>query len=128
MTLLLDTHSFLWWHDAPERLSPTAFAACAAPENDLLLSVVSLWEIQIKAQNGKLTLARPLQEMIEVQINANPLRLLSVQPAHIWELAHLPLIHKDPFDRLLIAQARTENATLLSIDASIAQYSVPRLW
>lgn len=128
MTVLLDTHTFLWWHDQPERLSPIAYDTCISPENDLLLSVVSIWEMQIKLHTGKLTLARPLRQLVDLQINANPLRILPVEAAHIWELSTLPPIHKDPFDRLLIAQARSENATLLSVDAAIAQYPVSRLW
>ena len=94
----------------------------------MLLSVVSIWEMQIKLQTGKLTLARPLRQMVDLQINANSLRVLPVTSAHIWELSALPPIHKDPFDRLLVAQTRVENATLLSVDASIAQYPVNRLW
>ena len=124
MRLLLDTHIFLWWADAPERLSAQIRSLCEDPATLLLLSLVSLWEIQIKVQIGKLTLASSLKTIIETQQQTNRIQILPVTVAHILALENLPRHHKDPFDRLLIAQASSENAYLASMDAVFPQYSV----
>jgi len=111
MKLLLDTHVFLWLDNEPERLSPRLQTLCQDSETELLLSVVSLWEIQIKNTIGKLNLRLPLQQ-------------LPVIPAHVFALEHLPLIHKDPFDRLIIAQAMVEGLTLASADMHVIKYPI----
>lgn len=125
---LFDTHTFLWWTDEPARLSSAAFAVLSDPNVTLLLSVVVLWEIQIKTQTGKLRPLRPLPQVVSAQITTNRMELLTVTPQHIYALDNLPLIHKDPFDRLLIAQTLVEGATLLTLDANITAYRVPTLW
>ncbi|MCS7304306.1 MAG: type II toxin-antitoxin system VapC family toxin [Thermoguttaceae bacterium] len=124
MKLLLDTHSFIWWDSEPAKLSPQVLAACQDPQNILLLSVVSLWEIQIKRQLGKIKLALPLQEIVETQQRINHLEILPVILPHVLALDNLPPHHKDPFDRLLIAQAIVEKAVLVSTDPNIARYPV----
>jgi len=93
MKLLLDTHTFLWLDGSPEQLSPTALAACEDPANQLSLSVVSAWEIQIKHQINRLQLDVPLEEMIRGQQVANDLRILPVELHHVYALAGLPLHH-----------------------------------
>jgi len=128
MNLLFDTHSFLWWNDSLEMLLPRVLSACQDTHNQLFLSVVSAWEIQIKQQIGKLRLESPLAEMIERQIEVNRLRILPVQIEHVLAIGHLPMLHRDPFDRLLIAQAITEKQVLLSRDRSIQQYSLNTFW
>jgi PIN domain nuclease of toxin-antitoxin system len=128
MRILFDTHAFLWWFDAPERLSEDARHACLDPNNELLLSVVTLWEIQVKRQIGKLTLTRPLREIVEEQERTNGTHLIAVRPEHVYALDALPLLHRDPFDRLLIAQANAEGAALLSMDSSFSGYPVTLLW
>lgn len=105
MKLLLDTHTFIWWDSEPARLSPHALALCQDRQNVLLLSVVSVWEMQIKLQLGKLRLALPLKEIIETQQQTNSIEILPVTLAHVLALENLPAYHKDPFDRLLVAQA-----------------------
>jgi PIN domain nuclease of toxin-antitoxin system len=122
MRLLLDTHVFIWWADAPERLTSNALAALEDDTNDLILSVVSLWEIQIKIQLGKLKLARPLKELVESQQATNGLQLLPIELPHVLALAALPLHHKDPFDRMLIAQSMVEDLTLITADDKLAAY------
>ena len=117
MKLLLDTHTFLWLASCPEKLSHTALAACEDPTNQLYLSVVSAWEIQIKRQLGRLQLDVPLDQMIQGQQSANDLRILPVELHHVYTLDELPLHHNDPFDRLLIAQAKAEQAWLVSTDS-----------
>jgi PIN domain nuclease of toxin-antitoxin system len=128
MKLLLDTHSLLWWATDRARLSPAALAACKDLSNTLMLSVVSAWEMQIKAQLSKLTLLIPLATMIDRELNVNGLTLLRVELAHVLALDTLPLHHKDPFDRLLIAQAQVEGATLVSSDPLFTRYGITLLW
>ena len=128
MKLLLDTHTFLWLDGSPEQLSPTALAACEDPANQLYLSVVSAWEIQIKHQINRLQLDVPLEEMIRGQQAANDLRILPVELHHVYALAGLLLHHHDPFDRLLIAQAKAEQAWLVSADGQFGPYPVDVLW
>jgi PIN domain nuclease of toxin-antitoxin system len=116
MRLLLDTHTFRWLAGSPEQLSPGALAACEDPTNQLYLSVVSTWEIQIKHQINRLQLDVPLEEMIQEQQAANDLRILPVELHHVYTLRQLLLHHHDPFDHLLIAQAEAEQMRLVSAD------------
>jgi PIN domain nuclease of toxin-antitoxin system len=127
MRVILDTHAFIWWTEEPARLSPRVLTLCKDPGNDLFLSLVSLWEIQIKMQLGKLTLNQPLPVVIALQ-QANGLMLLPIIAQHIYELQNLPRHHGDPFDRLLIAQARVEEITLISHDDAFQQYAVDVIW
>ena len=126
--LLLDTHTFLWWDSAPERLSATVLALCRDPSVVLYLSLVSLWEIQIKSDLGKMPLLLPLAEIIQSQQAQHGLQLLPILPAHIYALGTLPPHHKDPFDRLLIAQALTEGLSLASVDSVFSSYPVSVIW
>ncbi|MEQ9552713.1 MAG: type II toxin-antitoxin system VapC family toxin [Coleofasciculus sp. G3-WIS-01] len=128
MKLLLDTHTFIWWDSQPNKLSQKALSLCQEPENMLLLSVASIWEIQIKLQLGKLKLNLPLAELIESQQKTNNLEILPITLRHVLVLESLPNPHKDPFDRLLIAQARVEDAFLVSCDPIFAQYPVKLAW
>ncbi|GAB4506077.1 MAG: type II toxin-antitoxin system VapC family toxin [Anaerolineales bacterium] len=128
MKLLLDTHTFIWWDSEPAKLSPQALALCQDTQNMLLLSVASIWEMQIKFQLGKLRLALPLKEIIESQRQTNNIEILPVTLAHVLALEHLPAYHKDPFDRLLVAQAIVEEAVLVSGDPNIAKYPVQVVW
>lgn len=128
MKLLLDTHAFIWWDSEPAKLSPQALALCQDRQHLLLLSVVSLWEIQIKLQLGKLKLALPLKEIVEGQQRTNNMEILPVTLAHVLTLENLPVHHKDPFDRLLVAQAIVEEAVLISGDPNIARYPVRVIW
>ncbi len=128
MKLLLDTHVFIWLDTAPEKLSARALAACENEENELYLSVASVWEIQVKQQLKKITLEVPLEEMVQVNRDASNLQILPIELVHVLALSNLPLHHHDPFDRLLIAQAQVENAYLVSVDGLISKYPVNLLW
>lgn len=128
MKLLFDTHTFIWWDSQPNNLSQTALTLLQDRSNILLLSVISIWEMQIKLQLGKITLNRSLLEIIENQQQTNQIEVLPVKLAHVLELDRLPLVHKDPFDRLLVAQANVENAVLVSCDPIVAQYPVNVIW
>jgi PIN domain nuclease of toxin-antitoxin system len=125
--VLLDTHTFIWWDGEPSRLSPRILALLLDPSSTVLLSVVSIWEMLIKSQLGKLTLRLPLSQIVAQQL-ANGVTILPVTLDHTLDLEGLPAAHKDPFDRLLIAQARVEGAALLSVDRVFAQYPVTVLW
>jgi len=127
MKLLLDTHTFIWWDSDPSRLSPSALQACQNHANTMMLSVVSVWEMQIKAQLGKLKLNMPLAEIIGNQQQVNGVQILSMTLNHVLALEDLPVHHKDPFDRLLIAQANVEEAVLVSSDSAFSEYSVQLL-
>src|SRR5262249_34386379 len=128
MRYLLDTHTFMWADSDPSRLSTKAAAAISDPENTILISLVSIWEIQIKHQLGKLPLAIPLNEIIERQRNENAFELLPITLPHVLALDGIPLHHRDPFNRLLIAQAQVEGLTLISHDSLMTQYPVQVLW
>lgn len=124
MRLLLDTQIFIWWDSEPERLSPRLLAFCEDPDNTLVLSVASVWEMQIKIQLGKLDLDRPLADIIEEHWQEDLLELLPVELPHVLALEQLPFHHKDPFDRVIIAQAITEHLTILSVDSLFDHYPV----
>jgi PIN domain nuclease of toxin-antitoxin system len=128
MRILFDTHAFIWWDSEPEKLSPQVLDLCQNRENVLLFSVVSAWEIQIKAQLGKLKFTLPLAEVIENQQQTNHLEVLPIALPHVLVLDRLPMHHKDPFDRLLLAQARVEEAVLVSNDPVFATYSNKIVW
>jgi PIN domain nuclease of toxin-antitoxin system len=127
MKLLLDTHTFIWWDSEPTRLSAQAMALCQDRENVLLLSVASVWEMQIKLQLGKLKLNLPLADVIESQRQVNNIQVLPVALTHVLALDKLPPYHKDPFDRLLIAQASVEEAVLVSGDP-VFKYPAQVIW
>jgi PIN domain nuclease of toxin-antitoxin system len=127
MKLLLDTHIFIWWADHPEKLSQAALSALEDEANELLLSVASVWEMQIKIQLGKLNLSLPLKELVESQQETNDLKILPVALTHVLALDALSVHHKDPFDRLLIAQSIEEDATLVSADSRFSAYLVKLL-
>lgn len=128
MRYLLDTHTFIWWAGAPDNLSAPVMALLQNPEHSFFLSLVSIWEMQIKAQLGKLALALPLAELVSTQVRRNAIELLPIRLEHILRLGALEPHHKDPFDRLLIVQAQTEGVTLLSRDPVFGSYDVDVLW
>ena len=128
MKLLLDTHVFLWLRNEPEKVSKTALDAYQSKENSIFLSLVSVWEIQIKQQLGKLQLAVSLAGMLQEQCTNNDLRIMPIDLLHILGVNQLPFHHKDPFDRLLISQAKIEELILVSSDSRLAQYDVKLLW
>ncbi len=128
MRYLLDTHTFIWLDSTPINLSPTVSAICKDPSNDLLVSLASVWEIQIKLSAGKLRLPRPLQDIIQWQQQNNLIHILPVSLHHIFALDNLPSHHRDPFDRILITQAQTENLIILSRDTEFANYPISVMW
>ena len=121
MKLLLDTHVFVWWDSDPARLSPAALAALTNPANEVVLSTASVWEIVIKAALGKLQLRLPLDQIVRQQ-QSNGLAVLPVLLDHVLAVDALPPVHKDPFGRLLVAQAKLESAAFVSADQQLAAY------
>lgn len=126
--LLFDTHSFIWWADEPAKLSPAALSALEDENNRLYLSDASIWEMQIKVQLGKIKLKLPLPDLIESQKRNNGVEVLPITTEHILALEKLPFQHKDPFDRLLIAQSIVENFTIVTLDPEFSAYSAKLLW
>jgi PIN domain nuclease of toxin-antitoxin system len=127
MKLLLDTHIFIWWAGHPEKLSRAALSALEDEANELILSVASGWEMQIKIQLGKLRLSLPLKDLVKTQQETNNLTVSPVALKHVLALDALPFHHKDPFDRLLLAQSIEEDLTLVSADSQFSAYSVKLL-
>ena len=128
MKILLDTHTFLWWNAADPRLSPKASGWLADPKNTLLLSVVSAWELVAKTQAGKLRLPEPPSTYVPTRLAHYGIETLPVTLAHVLAAESLPLHHRDPFDRLLIAQAVSEEVPILTMDPQIRKYPVKALW
>jgi PIN domain nuclease of toxin-antitoxin system len=128
MKLLLDTHTFIWWDRDAVKLPATTLNRLQSPENQVLLSLASLWEIQIKLQLGKLTLRGNLADIVRQQQAENSITLLPIEFSHILELGQLPQHHRDPFDRLLIAQSRVELAAIVSRDTLFQSYDCQILW
>lgn len=128
MKVLLDTHAFLWWVADDPRLSPTARAIIADLENEIYFSVVSAWEIIIKVGTGKLSLPLAPEIYIPDRLASNQFESLPVLLPHILRVSGLPNLHKDPFDRLLIAQSLVENLAILTVDNFIIQYPARTIW
>ncbi len=128
MKAILDTHVFLWWVLDNPKLSRTAQDFIVNPDNSIYLSAVSGWEMAIKWRIGKLTLPAQPDTFVKQQLEINNFNSLPIQMAHGLYVHELPEIHKDPFDRLLIAQSKIENLLLISADSVFQKYSVSLLW
>ena len=125
---LLDTHALLWWISSSSQLSATARTILGNESNSLYLSAASTWEMAIKTKLGKLHIPEPLQSFIPKIMSEQYLKGLPVEHAHSAQVETLPLHHRDPFDRLLVAQAMTENLTLVSCDSALTPYPVNVAW
>jgi PIN domain nuclease of toxin-antitoxin system len=127
MRLLLDTHVFLWYITADPKLPDTFRAASQDPANELYLSVASIWEVVIKYDLGKLPLPAPPADYLPQQREAHGFASLSIDEGAMSHLAGLPALHRDPFDRLLVAQALQHGLTIATVDPEVAAYPVPLL-
>jgi PIN domain nuclease of toxin-antitoxin system len=128
MRLLLDTHAFLWWIADDARLSKRARSAIASRGDECFVSVASCWEIAIKVSLKKLKLESPVDRFIPEQLAVNSFSLLPIEFAHVARVARFAFHHRDPFDRLLAAQAVIEDLTLVSADRIFPRYGAKRLW
>jgi PIN domain nuclease of toxin-antitoxin system len=122
LNILLDTHIFLWWACEPERISQSAYKLIQDRENRIFFSAASSWEVQIKAGIGKLVFSEDWEIIVNREIEKNDIRILPVTLEHTFSLKKLPPLHKDPFDRMLIAQALTEKLVIITNDRFISQY------
>ena len=128
MRVLVDTHVFLWWAEGDRALPAKARATLADPENECLISLVSAWELAIKAGLGKLRLALPVKRYIVENVAANGFRMLDIRIAHVGRVEALASHHGDPFDRLLIAQALEEDLPVVTADPIFRKYGAKRIW
>lgn len=128
MRLLLDTHALLWWVDDDPQLSREARRLIGDEENDCYVSLASVWEMAIKCGTGKLKLSVSVQRYCQEHLIANDFQLLPIDLGHVTLVETLPPHHRDPFDRLLITQARHEGLTLVSSDTAFDAYGVTRMW
>lgn len=128
MRFLLDAHALIWFLEGDARLSSRARALIESPNHELFVSLVSLWEIAIKTSLGKLTWAAPFAVLFPAQLESNSIEVLDISLEHLHQVTLLPFHHRDPFDRLLIAQAQVEGWPLVSVDAVFDFYSVQREW
>ena len=128
MRFLLDTHTFLWWIADDPHLSERARQLISDPENDIFLSAASGWEMAIKTQLGKLRLPDHFEQFIAEQLFRNNITSLPVMMSHALHVQSLPLHHRDPFDRLLIAQGQLEKMPIITTDSVFADYDVEIVW
>jgi PIN domain nuclease of toxin-antitoxin system len=128
MKALLDTHTFLWWVTDDAALSPRVRQIISDGDNELFFSAASGWEIAIKVQLGRLKLPDNLERFIPEQLSINAIESLPIQLSHALHVYTLPDYHRDPFDRILVAQSQLENLPILTADPQIAQYSVEVIW
>lgn len=128
MKFLLDTHAFLWFVWDDPQLSPTAKAIIQAAENEIYLSAASPWEVSIKISTGKLAIGQDVEPFFSDHLSRNRMTLLPILLPHVDKVARLPFHHKDPFDRLLIAQSLVENLDFITADAVFDRYEIARVW
>ncbi|BAC89712.1 type II toxin-antitoxin system VapC family toxin [Gloeobacter violaceus] len=128
MSYLLDTHAFLWFISGDIRLSTNARAIIENESNETYLSVASIWEISIKARLSRLELIGSPEKVIQDNMYSNGFICLPIEKTHALQIYNLPDYHRDPFDRILIAQSQVENLILLTTDSQIKQYNVATIW
>lgn len=128
MKALLDTHAFIWWVTDDARLSSTAHGIIADESNVLFLSAASAWEIVIKVRLGKLNLPEPPETYIPSRLTMNRFESLPIQMVHALQVVNLPDFHRDPFDRIIIAQSQVEKMPIVTVDTKITQYPVNVIW
>ena len=124
MKVVIDTHVFLWAISNPDRLSARAQEIIRDERNEVLLSMASAWEITVKSSLGKLNVPRPAVEFVHRQLAGHRIGLLPLQFSHLSALEGLPWHHRDPFDRLLVAQCLDEGASLITVDVQLRRYGV----
>jgi len=126
MRLLIDTHILIWFLEGNKLLSKSCRQIIANPQNDIFVSIASLWEMAIKISIGKLTLAKPLVDVIK-QIAIEDFEILPISPEHTLQVSTLPFHHRDPFDRIIIAQSQIESLTMMTDDGNFGSYSAKLL-
>lgn len=128
MKVLLDTHAFLWWIMDDPRLSQRVKTILSENHNQIFLSSASGWEMAIKVKLGKLSLPKNFEFFVVRELRNNGIEVLPVQMSHALHVHRLPAHHRDPFDRMLIAQSQLENLSLVTNDAQIVRYPIKTIW
>ena len=128
MRLLLDTHVWLWMSESPERIAQSVLVALDSQETECILSAAVAYEISLKVALGKLTLPAPARDWLRERAELLQAQPLAISLEHAWTAASLPMHHRDPFDRLLVAQAMVEGVTLVTADRALEPYGVSLLW
>ena len=128
MRALLDTHTFLWLNSEPERIPVGVRGLIEDAANQIFFSAVAAWEISVKYAKGHLDLPIPAEDYVLTRIGRERFQPLAIEVSHALHAGHLPPIHNDPFDRLLVSQAQLERLPLLTSDANIARYDVEVIW
>jgi len=128
MRAILDTHAFLWWNTGDPRLPDTVRELISDGRNELFLSAASAWEIAIKTARGSLLLPEPPDDYVVRRMQLHQFQVLPIQFRHALQVYRLPDIHRDPFDRLLVAQSQLEDLPIVTADANIARYEVGVIW
>lgn len=128
MKILLDTHVFLWIITNDNRLTEAAKSMFVDKDNEVYLSLASIWEIAIKVSLGKLTLNSTVEVFINKHVKGNNIKILNIERHHIFAVATLPFYHRDPFDRLLCCQSSLEQIPIVSADKKLDSYPIIRLW
>lgn len=129
MNYLLDTSAFLWFVSGDRKLSTLARRVLEESDDEFYLSLASIWELAIKANLGRgLELPRPFAEFVEIELQAERIQILKIELAHVKRVAVMPLHHRDPFDRLIIAQSMVENISVITNDAAFDHYPIERIW
>ena len=128
MRYLLDTHTLLWFISADQKLSDRARRLILDPDSEIFLSIASLWEVAIKVNIGKLALDKPFNQLFPDELDSHGIEILDITIDSLVQLTALPPHHRDPFDRLIIAQALVENLPIISVDGNFDTYGVVREW
>ncbi|MEG3846546.1 type II toxin-antitoxin system VapC family toxin [Microcoleus sp. herbarium19] len=128
MRLLLDTHTFIWYVTDNPRLSTNVKRLIEDENNEKLVSTASIWEMAIKHSIGRLNFSLPFMEFVGQQLSVSNIGILEINLNHMEVVASLPLHHRDPFDRLIIAQSIVEQIPILSVDAIFDAYAISRIW
>jgi PIN domain nuclease of toxin-antitoxin system len=126
--VLLDTHTFIWWNNEPERLSERVHSLISDEGVEVFFSAVSAWEISVKYGKGRLQLPVPPVEFVLTRVYREGFQALPIDINHAVNVGRLPPIHNDPFDRLLVAQSQLQGFPILTSDANIARYDVEVIW
>ena len=128
MRTLVDTHALYWFIEGDERLSESAIDTMCDPDNEILMSPASYWEMAIKISVRKWQLNRPYQEFMDIALLQYEFNILPISPLHTERLVNMPFYHRDPFDRLIVAQAQAEQIPIVSSDAQLDSYGIQRIW
>ena len=128
MKFIMDTHAFLWFIEGDVNLSQSARILIENMKYQKFLSIASLWEMSIKASLKRLELKEDFSTIVQQYVYGNGFELLSIKPEHLEQLARLPFYHKDPFDRLIIAQAITDNISIITKDSMFKNYPIRLFW